>query len=465
MHRVRGERVGLRVPFTLPMPGRRVVGIQRGLRIQASVGRRLCGESSRRLDSGAFLRRYARHISVLCFPRPAHLVIALSLVLASCGAGERAVTVVRHDSIGVEIVRTSGTVPIMDLGADTVNLIGGEDSGPASFYQVRSPLVDVDHEGLIYVLDPDRRQVVAFTAAGELVGTWGREGEGPGELKFPLSVTVSRGVVTVHDAGRGLFVSYSPNGVLDERSAPYSIISNRLRHVEAISDHFVYWQRDRFIDSGGRVVANVDDRVDRLIAANGTDTISLIDSQPTHTSTAYHPRCSARFTIAIPLAPSIHWSQWGDRFVVVAWPDFQVAWFEGVRLLRRASFGEQAPELTRQEAAALLEARGARGPCNTSPIEFIEKHGYFQRPQAILAVALHPDGSLWVLHEETTGRQRIIVFDSTAVPVGMLPESFPMPLTFLPDGRALIQVVDSVDIERIGVVAMIPRPIQLSPPR
>ena len=440
-------------------------GIQGGLKAHASVARRLCGRSSGHLGSGASLRRYALHISALYFPRPALLVIALPLVLASCGAGERAVTVVRHDSVGVEIVRTFGTVPVMDLRADTVSLIGGEDSGPASFYQVRSPLVDVDQKGLIYVLDPDRRQVVALTAAGELVETWGREGEGPGELRFPLSVTVSRGVVTVHDAGRGLFVSYSPNGVLDERSAPYSIISNRLRHVEAISDHFVYWQRDRFIDSDGRVVANVDDRVVRLIAANGTDTISLIDSQPTHTSTAYHPRCSARFTIAIPLAPSIHWSQWGDRFVIVAWPDFRVDWFEGAQLVRRASFGEQAPELTRREAAALLEARGTRGPCNTRPIEFIEKHGYMPRPQAIRAVALHPDGSLWVHHEETTGRQRIIVFDSTAVPVGVLPEGFPMPLTFLPDGRALIQVVDSVDIERIGVVAMIPRSIQMSPPR
>ena len=387
---------------------------------------------------------------------PILLVIALSLVLASCGAGERPITVVRHDSVGVEIVRTSGTVPVMDLGADTVNLIGGEDSGPASFYRVRSALVDVDQEGLIYVLDPDRRQVVAFTGAGELVGTWGREGDGPGELRFPLSVTVSRGVVTVHDAGRGLFVSYSPNGVLDERSAPYSVISNRLRHVEAISDYFVYWQRDRFIDSEGRVVANVDDRVDRLIATKGADTINLVDSKPTHTSTAYHARCSARFTTRIPLAPSIHWSQWGDRFVIVAWPDFRVDWFEGTQLIRRASFGEQAPELTRREAAALLEARGIRGPCNTSPSEFIEKHGYMPRPQAIRAVALHPNGNLWVHHEETTGRRRIMVFDSTAVPVGVVPEGFPMPLTFLPDGRALIPVVDSVDIERVGVVAVIP---------
>ena len=31
-----------------------------------------------------------------------------------------------------------------------------------------------------------------------------------------------------------------------------------------------------------------------------------------------------------------------------------------------------------------------------------------------------------------------------------------MPIAFLPDGRALIQLVDSVDVERIGIVEVIP---------
>ena len=35
--------------------------------------------------------------------------------------------------------------------------------------------------------------------------------------------------------------------------------------------------------------------------------------------------------------------------------------------------------------------------------------------------------------------------------VGVLPEGFPMPLTFSPDGRPLVQVVDGLGVERIGV--------------
>ena len=36
--------------------------------------------------------------------------------------------------------------------------------------------------------------------------------------------------------------------------------------------------------------------------------------------------------------------------------------------------------------------------------------------------------------------------------VGVLPKGFPMPVAFLPDGRPLIQVVDALDVQRIGVV-------------
>ena len=75
------------------------------------------------------------------------------------------------------------------------------------------------------------------------------------------------------------------------------------------------------------------------------------------------------------------------------------------------------------------------------------------------------------------GGDRVTVFDSTGVALalmgrqvmtadvgsrvllvapegrieGVLPEGWPMPLSFLPDGRPLVQVVDSLDFERIGI--------------
>lgn len=372
----------------------------------------------------------------------------LSFGLVACSAGDPPPTVVRTDSAGVEIARSSGPLPILDLAADTALVFGGEESGPASFYQVRPALVDVDQEGLIYVLDRIQHQVSVFAPVGHLVATWGRRGEGPGELSAPLSVTASNGTATVHDAGRALFVSYAADGEIVERSAPPSVIHMWFGHVQALPDRLAFWDRDVFTVT--------ENRRDRLLSVRGADTVSLVESRPAYSSTAYHPRCGARFTIAMPLSPHIHWSQWENRVVVVAGPDFQVDWFDGARLVRRSTFGESAPELSAREVVALLEARGVRGPCNSNPREYIQRHGYFPKPQAVSAVTLHPNGGLWVRHEDLSGNDRIVVFDSTAAPVGVLTAEFPMPIVFLPDGRALIQVVDSVDVERIGILDMIP---------
>ena len=373
---------------------------------------------------------------------------ALSFGVVGCSAEDQLPTVVRSDSAGVEIAKSSGPLPILNLAVDTALVFGGEESGPASFYQVRPALVDVDQEGLIYLLDRIQHQVAVFAPTGELVATWGRQGEGPGELRAPLSVTASHGTATVHDAGRALFVSYAVDGGVVERAAPPSVIHMWFGHVQALPDRLAFWDRDVFTVT--------ENRRDRLLSVRGADTVSLVESKPAYSSTAYHPRCSATFTIAMPLSPQIRWSQWENRVVVVAGPDFQVDWFDGPRLVRRSTFGEPAPELSAREVVGLLEARGVRGPCNSSPREYIERHGYFPKPQAVRAITLHPNGALWVQHGDLSGNGRIVVFDSTAAPVGVLTAEFPMPIAFLPDGRAVIQVVDSVDVERIGILDVIP---------
>lgn len=374
--------------------------------------------------------------------------VTLSFLLAGCSATGQPPPVTRSDSAGVEIVRSSGPLAVLDLAADTALVFGGEEAGPAAFFQVRPALVDVDQEGLIYVLDRIQHQVSVFAPAGELVATWGRQGEGPGELSAPLSVTASHGTATVHDAGRALFVSYAVDGGFVERAAPRSVIHMWFEHVQAPPDRLAFWDRDVFTVT--------ENRRDRLLSVRGADTVSLVEGKPAYSSTAYHPRCSATFTIAMPLSPQIRWSQWENRVVVVAGPDFQVDWFDGPRLARRSTFGEPAPKLSAREVVGLLEARGVRGPCNSSPREYIDKHGYSPKPQAVRAIVLHPHGPLWVRHEDDSGNDRIVVFDSTAAPLGVLPDDIPMPIAFLPDGRALIQVVDSVDVERIGIVDLIP---------
>jgi hypothetical protein len=368
-------------------------------------------------------------------------------IIAACDAssGDGAI---RADSAGVEIVTSRAQPPSWDVEVDTVRLIGGEASGPRSFFRVRRPLIDVDAAGRIYVLDASQHRVVAMTDEGDVVGLWGSEGEGPGELSAPLSVSVSEtGIVTVHDAGRARLVSYGPEGGLTaERPAVVTVISIGLRHVEETPSGLVFWSRDPY--------SGTDERFDRLLLAGAGDTMSMSGAMRSPTSTAHHPRCGVTFTAPIALAPRIHWSQWGDRVAVAASSDFGVHLFERGRFTRSVRSGDAAETLSRSDVIALLEEREVLGPCASEASDYVEKHGFNERPQLVNAVTLHPDGGMWVLGAARGSEERITVFDSSGTAAGTLPRDVAMPIAFLPDGRALIQIVDSFDVERIGVVEL-----------
>ncbi len=193
-------------------------------------------------------------------------------------------------------------------------------------------------------------------------------------------------------------------------------------------------------------------RVVRLLSVRGEDTLPLIPGKPGHSTTAYYPRCKFTFSIHQPLAPRIRWSHWGSRVAVSAWGGFRIDVLEDHRLVRSvrwAGVGER--ELSRSEAEAMLKDQGYLGPCNDDIGETVEKHGFHSRPQVVRALAVAPDGLVWAEVATVDGGPRILLVAPEGRIEGVLPDGFPMPLTFLPDGRLLVQVVDSLDFERIGI--------------
>jgi len=369
---------------------------------------------------------------------------------AGCGSPDLPVTTVA-DSAGISIVTNLGSAPVLGWTLDTVRVFGGDESGPATFYQVRSALVDVDSRGRIHLLEPGEYRVVVFDSTGQAVSSMGRQGEGPGELEWPLSVSVGGdGFTYVHDGG-GQLVRLKPGEESGSESPlSYSVINMGLRHVEATPEGLLIWARARFTET--TTVAELDARVVRLLSVRGEDTIPLIPGNPGHRTTAHYPRCNFTFSIHRPLAPRIRWSQWGDRVAVSAWGGFRIDVLEGHRLVRSvrwAGVGER--ELSRAEAEALLEAQGYLGPCNDDVGETIDKHGFHPRPQVVSGLAVAPDGYMWAEVGRADVGSRILVLAPEGRIEGVLPDGFPMPLTFLPDGRAVIQVVDSLDFERVGI--------------
>lgn len=65
---------------------------------------------------------------------------------------------------------------------------GREGSGPGEF---RAPIgIAVDDSGYVYVTDSGNDRIQKFTADGEFLAAWGKSGTGPGELRRPMHITL-----------------------------------------------------------------------------------------------------------------------------------------------------------------------------------------------------------------------------------------------------------------------------------
>jgi hypothetical protein len=91
--------------------------------------------------------------------------------------------------------------PVIELKED-LSLGGPEAQGDYAFGQVRTFVVD--EAGSIYVLDSQASHVKVFDASGKYVRTIGRQGQGPGELELPMTLSFNRtsGELAVHQASR-----------------------------------------------------------------------------------------------------------------------------------------------------------------------------------------------------------------------------------------------------------------------
>ncbi len=79
--------------------------------------------------------------------------------------------------------------PVLELKDDLS--IGGPDAqGDSALDQVRTFVVD--DAGTIYVLDQQASHIKVFDASGKYLRTIGRKGQGPGELEYPMTLSLNR---------------------------------------------------------------------------------------------------------------------------------------------------------------------------------------------------------------------------------------------------------------------------------
>ncbi len=81
------------------------------------------------------------------------------------------------------------------------------------WYFSEPPDVAVDRDGFVYVVDRFNHRIQKFTAGGQFVTRWGKQGSAAGELSFPDAACVDLdGSVYVIDGGNNRIQKYGPDG-------------------------------------------------------------------------------------------------------------------------------------------------------------------------------------------------------------------------------------------------------------
>jgi hypothetical protein len=151
--------------------------------------------------------------------RLAALLVALAVTTIACDQGSAPAAGPTEDTLpgGAIVVRNRASAGWDD--AERWELVEdlriGEAEGDPSYLFGRVAGVEVDDEGTIYVLDGQAREVKVYDASGTFLRSFGRPGEGPGELTGPQALFWGpEGHLWVHDPRAARFTAFTTDGDL-----------------------------------------------------------------------------------------------------------------------------------------------------------------------------------------------------------------------------------------------------------
>lgn len=415
--------------------------------------------------------------------------LAAALAANGCGSGSDAGSeVVRTDSAGVELVVSPAEDRPLAWSFEEDVRLGGRDSGPETFASVNFDRVGTDAEGGLYVLEGQAHRVVVFAPDGSHLRTMGSEGEGPGELRFPVSFAVrADGTAAVFDIGKRSMVPFGPDGeILAQDPFTFYTEPGTRRHFALTPEGYAVargmagadedlrkielraWAEPNLFRTSAGGAAAADPEADDAGPAAGTpaaprDTAILTELQLPRPDMADFG--CMRLALQPLFTPVIQWDTEGSTIVAVDGARYVVDVYEldgtFVRSIRR-----DLPLRSATEADAVAEAGdgmrmvSSAGECEATAEEVVEARGFAPELPAIRNVLLAPSGEIWVQRlvpgvGSDAAVEPIDVFDPAGVYMGTLPEGTPFPLLILHDGRVVTGERDALDVERLVVSRVI----------
>jgi hypothetical protein len=348
------------------------------------------------------------------------------------------------DSAGIRVVSSPAADRPLNWTFAPIVTLGGKESGPEAFYSVNERTVGVDDAGRIYVLDADGHRLVVFADDGSHLRTSGREGEGPGEIGWPIRLNVKPdGTALIEDIGRGRVHGFDPEGIPIESDG--ELVPNTRR----------IWSSEGYYSSISTV--EEDQMLYRFFRVADSDTTELARLTAPASGIIELESCGMALSGLAPLfSPNLVWDAWRDRAVARVGTSYQVDLFERGRQVARyrravepVAANRELAERELGEGMRMMTSAGAR-ECAWE--EVMEKRGVAELVPAIRGLRVDPEGRIWVSRggprPEPTPTD---ILSADGMYLGTLPAEMPFPTGFLPDGRLLAVETDALGVERLVV--------------
>lgn len=390
---------------------------------------------------------------------------------------------------------------VLPWRTDTVTLIGAvmSDDDAYQFDQVRRNGLAGDGAGGLYLLDGSASRVLYYGLDGRHRGTWGRPGEGPGELGLPVGLTVGPGdTVWVLDlrgprltgfptaaggeprtiplpASGGLPTGplvHTPGGFLLQQGIPLRLGGGSFTGAARGGVRMT-----APAGGGARVTlpAPSSDSADQFvpimrIAGDGTVTDTIWKSPPPQLATSQIATGGNMMVVASAptFAPTLRWATFADGGIVVSETDryeLSVVRPDGQVQPRISRTMPPWPVTDAEKEFAREQARKQTTSITGMPPEMVEQiqrqrlesMTFAETVPRIAGLAVDDKDRIWVgVSVGTPGAvDRVDLFSRDGEFLGSL-NGIPIPDVFLGDGHAASLFRDpDTDVQRVAVYRLI----------
>lgn len=356
--------------------------------------------------------------------------LALMVVLTACAGGAAdSSDVIRADSAGVQLVTSGATDRALPWRFERRAVMRDSLGEPWLFTGVSSSSVAVDRNGHTLAL-AGGRSIVRFAADGSVDRTFGRQGNGPGEMQFPTALGMQGDSLFALDVMQNALVRWGP----DLSPIPNVPLTGALASVQALALHSEgTWIHKRDFTDGVYTLTLLHDTL-------GGPALQRVVQPPSKMIRM----CNGGISLPPFFSPEIRWAAQGARAVSSAGTDYAIWVHEGARTVRsvRRAITPRAPVAADADllypTGFTVMFGGSSAPCEMTAAAVFEQAGAAPLLPLVQGLALLPDGTLWVQRTlRGDPSPTLDVFDAEGAYLGTVRDMH-LPAGQLPDGDLIV---------------------------